>query len=152
MSSQTIIMLLVAFCGPVVVAGGVWYWCRRPFGPGPFTLTFFLGALVVLPAIRLGNEVEPSVDGLIKHYYLNELIGQCLTTALPEELGKGLVALLMIWILRKPAAPGWLRVRWVIAASLVWRGCWVRWATKVSLKHSWGVQSEPVSIARGASS
>ncbi|HEU5071041.1 MAG TPA: PrsW family glutamic-type intramembrane protease [Verrucomicrobiae bacterium] len=118
MSSQTIIMLLVALGGPVVVAGGVWYWCRRPFGPGAFTLAFFLGALVVLPAIRLGNGVEPSIAGLIEHYYLNELIGQFLTTALPEELGKGLVALLMIWILRKTPAP----LTWLAAGAVSYCG------------------------------
>ena len=109
MSPSTVVQLVVTFGVPCLVAASIWHWCRRPIGRATFALIFLFGATVVFPVIRLGNWIEPSVAGLAGHFYVNELIMQLLAVAIPEELGKGLVALGALRFLRMPASPAvWL--------------------------------------------
>ena len=83
----------------------VWIACRRPTRLGWLALTLFLGTLSVFPAIRLGNFAEPWVKDWAGHFYLDELVRQFLTTAIPEEWIKGVVAGFVWLLMRKPSSP-----------------------------------------------
>ena len=49
--------------------------------------SFLLGALFLVPIARCSNFVTVLWPDLIGHFYIDELLGNFFTTAIPEELG-----------------------------------------------------------------
>lgn len=98
---------LIAISVPLLLVAAVALLCRQRSQAGRLLAAFVLGAMAVLPISRLSALIEPAVTGVAGRFYADELLSQLLSTALPEEWGKGLVALL-IWRLAgrtsKPAA------------------------------------------------
>ena len=93
---------------PIVLVLLVWFVCRRTPGLGLVGASFLLGALVLVPVGQLSSLVAGGWAGLTGHY-LDELIGNFLTIALPEEIGKGLVALVVLVLSRSVKSPlGWV--------------------------------------------
>ncbi len=103
------LQLAVTLSVPILLSGIVWRCCRLRVGLGPVALSFLLGAISVWPVIRLGNFITARFAGLTGHYYLDEFIQQALATAMPEEIGKGLAALLVVRLVGMPRSPlAWL--------------------------------------------
>jgi RsiW-degrading membrane proteinase PrsW (M82 family) len=98
---------------PMALTVCTWIACRRPTRLGWLALALFLGTLSVFPAIRIGNFAEPWVKDWAGHFYLDELVRQFLTTAIPEEWIKGVVAVFVWLLMRKPANP----LSWVSCAA-----------------------------------
>jgi RsiW-degrading membrane proteinase PrsW (M82 family) len=93
---------------PVCLAVFAWRKC----GPdAPLWLVacgFFFGGLIAWPVIRFGDFIALAPLRPSGHYYFDELIEMFFTTALPEEMGKGLVALGMLRIGRHMELVRWL--------------------------------------------
>jgi RsiW-degrading membrane proteinase PrsW (M82 family) len=103
------LQLAVALMVPILLSGIVWRWCRLRVGLGTVALSFLLGAISVWPVIRLSNWIAVWSAGVTGHYYLDEWLQQALATALPEEIGKGLAALLVVRLVGTPGSPlAWL--------------------------------------------
>jgi RsiW-degrading membrane proteinase PrsW (M82 family) len=105
----SVLQLAVAISVPILFTGIVWCCCRRWVGLGTVALSFLLGALSVWPVIRLSNFTAIRFAGLTGHYYLDEWIQAALVAATPEEIGKGLAALLVVRLVGTPRSPlAWL--------------------------------------------
>ena len=101
--------LMVVVLVPCLLTLAIWRLSRGQAGWQAVGASFFLGGLAVWPVIRVSNWVEDQVVGWADHYYLARLVEEILATALPEELGKGLAALLVLRFAGARFSPlGWL--------------------------------------------
>jgi RsiW-degrading membrane proteinase PrsW (M82 family) len=99
----------VAVCVPLAVAIVTWLVCRRAIGIGWLGLAFAAGFLATFPIARLANLIDPLVGPWPEHPYVEELLRQWFSTALPEEWGKGLAAVLIWRLAGRSANPlSWL--------------------------------------------
>lgn len=96
---------LIAISVPLPLVAAVAWLCRRRTQAGWLLAAFVLGAIAVLPISRLGTLIEPAIIGVAGHFYADEFFRQLLSTAFPEEWGKGLVALLIWRLARRPTSP-----------------------------------------------
>ena len=107
----SIFQLAVAFSVPILFCGLIWRCCRLKVGLGTVALGLLLGALSVWPVIRLSNFIATRFAGVTGHYYLVEWVQAASVAATPEEIGKGLAALLVVRLVGMPRSP------------LAWLGC-----------------------------
>jgi RsiW-degrading membrane proteinase PrsW (M82 family) len=99
----------VAVCVPLAIAIAAWLVSRRSIGIGWLGLVFAAGFLATFPISRLSNVIDPLVGHWAEHPYLEELLRQWLSIALPEEWGKGLAAVLVWrWMGRSKNPLNWL--------------------------------------------
>ncbi len=96
---------LIVISVPLLLVTAVAWLCRQRTQAGWLLVSFVLGAIAVLPISRLGTLIEPAITGVAGHFYADELLSQLLSTAFPEEWGKGLVALLIWRLAGRPTSP-----------------------------------------------
>lgn len=96
---------LVVIIVPLLLVTAVAWLCRQRSSAGWLLAAFVLGAIAVLPISRLGGLIDPAVTGVAGHFYADELLSQLLSTAFPEEWGKGLVAFLIWRLSGRPTSP-----------------------------------------------
>lgn len=92
--------LLVSAITPALLMA--WYFYARDFNREPLRwlwITFFLGALTVIPASLVESHFSPLLESLPNPYAVGATQG-LLNAALTEEFFKGAVLLLFVWRLR----------------------------------------------------
>ncbi len=96
---------------PLSLAVVIWFLCRRSVQGWWVGLSFLLGAIACFPIARLGSWLTDHSQGLVAHFYLEEFFEQLISTAVPEEVGKSLAALLVLKLARFPgSAAAWVAI------------------------------------------
>src|SRR5262245_18662775 len=103
------LQLTVVLLVPVLLTAIVWRYCQTKPALAKVTGGFLSGAIVVWPVVQLSNFITGRAADATGRYYLDELLEMMLATALPEEVGKGLMTLLAVRLNGAPTSPlAWL--------------------------------------------
>lgn len=103
------VLMSVSVLVPLALMVAIWLAGRRKPNPAGIAGRFLLGALMIIPCGMAGSLLDPTLEALTGHYYMDSLVVELVATAMPEELGKGLAALFFLLASASAKSPlAWL--------------------------------------------